>query len=65
MENHYQEMTSEMLDACYEAMASQHRSGDWYNLLKRYFTQEGSMPQREPIVHRTFNQQAIFPKPDR
>jgi hypothetical protein len=61
MENSYRQMTHELLDACYEAMSSYHRSGDWYNALKRYFTVEGSMPRREPVLRRALAQQDLLP----
>jgi nitroreductase len=61
MENRYREMSPELLDACYRAMSSYHRSGDWYNALKRYFTTEGSMLQREPVLRRALSQQGLLP----
>ena len=62
MENRYREMTPELLDACYQAMSSYHRSGDWYNALKHYFTSEGSMPRREPVLRRALAQQGLLPE---
>jgi FMN reductase (NADPH) len=62
MENSYREMTSDLLDACYQAMASYHRSGDWYNALNRYFTAEGSMPRRERVLRRALAQQGLAPE---
>ena len=61
MENTYQEMTPELLDACYQAMASYHPSGDWYNALKLYFTVDGSMPRREAVLRRALAQQRLLP----
>jgi nitroreductase len=61
MENSYREMSPELLDACYRAMSSYHRSGDWYNALKRYFTIEGSMLQREPVLRRAMSRQGLLP----
>lgn len=61
MENSYREMSPELLDACYQAMSSYHRSGDWYNALKRYFTTEGNMLQREPVLRRALSQQGLLP----
>jgi len=60
MENCYREMTPDLLDACYQAMASHHRSGDWYNLLKSYFTLEGSMTRREVVLRRALAQQGLL-----
>lgn len=54
-------MTPDLLDACYQAMASYHRSGDWYNAIKRYFTLGGSMPQREPVLRRALARQGLLP----
>ena len=64
MENGYREITQDLLDACYQAMAPYHRSGDWYNALRRYFTVEGSMPRREPVLHRALDQQGLLPDSD-
>jgi len=61
MENEYREMTPDLLDACYQAMSSYHKSGDWYNALKLYFTVEGVMPRREPVLRRTLAQQGLLP----
>jgi FMN reductase (NADPH) len=61
MENSYREMSPDLLDACYQAMVAYHPSGDWYNVLKRYFTEEGSMLRREPVLRRALIQQGLFP----
>jgi nitroreductase len=61
MENSYRELTPELLDACYEAMSSHHRSGDWYNVLKLHFTVEGRMPGREPVLREALAQQGLLP----
>lgn len=61
MENSYRELTPDLLDACYDAMSSYHRSGDWYNALKLYFTVEGSMPRREPVLREALAQQDLLP----
>ncbi len=61
MENSYHQMTPDLLEACYQAMSSYHRSGDWYNALKLYFTVEGSMPGREPMLRQALAQQGLLP----
>jgi hypothetical protein len=61
MEDSYRELTPELLDACYEAMSSYHRSGDWYNVLKRHFTVEGKMSGREPVLREALAQQDLLP----
>jgi len=61
MENRYREMTPDLLEACYQAMASYHRSGDWYNALRGYFTLGGSMSRREPVLRRALAQQGLWP----
>jgi nitroreductase len=61
MENSYHELTPDLLEACYQAMSSYHRSGDWYNALKLYFTVEGSMPRREPKLRQALAQQGLSP----
>jgi nitroreductase len=62
MENAYRELTPDLLDASYQAMTAYHRSGDWYNALKLYFTAEGSMPRREPVLRRALAQQGFLPE---
>ncbi len=64
MENVYREMTPDVLEACYQAMSPYHRSGDWYNALKLYFTVEGSMSRREPVLRRALAQQGLLPVQD-
>jgi nitroreductase len=61
MEDGYCEMTPDLLDACYQAMAAYHPSGDWYNALKRYFTVEGTMPRREAVLRRALALQDLLP----
>jgi nitroreductase len=61
MENRYRPMTDDVLDECYRAMASYHRSGDWYTVLQRYFAQGGSMSRREPKLRRALEEQGLSP----
>ena len=59
MENRYRPLTPELLEACYEAMASTTRTGDWYDVLKRYWAVGGHAERREGILRRTLAQQGF------
>lgn len=46
-ENRYHEYSAEELGAAYADMRPITRSGDWYNVLSRYFAEGGTMEHRE------------------
>ncbi|RDI95981.1 NADPH-dependent oxidoreductase [Meiothermus sp. QL-1] len=60
-ENRYQDYAPEALEEGYEAMAPIARGGDWYRLLAHYFTQGGTMEQREPAYRRLTARQGFEP----
>ncbi len=61
-ENGYRDYTAEDLARAYEAMAPI-AGGDWYAVLRRYFTAGGVMETREAVVARAWRQQDLDPDP--
>ncbi len=59
MENRYVEPTPALLDECYRVMAATTRSGDWFLVLRRYFSKGGISERREPVLRRALEQQGF------
>ncbi|MDX1611507.1 MAG: nitroreductase family protein [Candidatus Thermoplasmatota archaeon] len=58
-EDGYQEPDPSALDQAYEAMAPATRSGDWLNVISRYFAEEGTMADREPSFRALLERQGL------
>jgi len=59
-DNRYpQEFTAAELESAYTAMSVKR---DWYDTIGGYFTQGGTMEQREPVMARAWQQQGLEPQ---
>ena len=56
---HEDEFSDADLQSAYDAMGDKR---DWYEAVERYFAAGGTMEQREPIMARAWEQQALTPK---